>query len=135
MMAYCIRPAEGGPAMGRLAIVLALVIVSASPALATIDTKAEKGIASTYSTKLVGHATASGQLLNRDGFTAAHNTLPFGTRLVVTNKHNGRKVTVTINDRGPHHKGRIIDLSPAAASELGMRRAGLAPVELRVAVR
>jgi rare lipoprotein A len=119
--------------MRRLAVVFALLILSAAPALAKINAKAESGIASTYSTKLVGHATASGQVLKRDGLTAAHNTLPFGTRLVVTNKRNGRKVTVTVNDRGPYRKGRIIDLSPAAASELGMRRAGLAPVELRIA--
>jgi rare lipoprotein A len=119
--------------MRRLAVVFALLILSAAPALAQINAKAERGIASTYSTKLVGHATASGQVLKRDGLTAAHNTLPFGTRLVVTNKRNGRKVTVTVNDRGPYRKGRIIDLSPAAASELGMRRAGLAPVELRIA--
>src|ERR1700733_8959164 len=113
--------------MGRLAALLAILVLCASPALAKIEPKAQRGIASTYSMKLMGHATASGQLLDRDGFTAAHNTLPFGTRLVVTNKRNGRKVTVTINDRGPFRKGRIIDLSPAAASELGMRHAGLAP--------
>jgi rare lipoprotein A len=119
--------------MERLAFAIALLVFSVSPALAKVDTKAERGIASTYSLKLLGHATASGQLLDRDRFTAAHNTLPLGTRLVVTNKRNGRKVTVTVNDRGPFRKGRIIDLSPAAASELGMRRAGLAPVELRLA--
>jgi rare lipoprotein A len=121
--------------MGRLAIVVAFLVLCASPALAKIDAKGgERGIASTYSIKLVGHATASGQLLDRAGFTAAHKTLPMGTRLVVTNKRNGRKVTVTVNDRGPYYKGRVIDLSPAAASELGMRRAGLAPVEFHVAV-
>lgn len=119
--------------MARLAVVLAILVLSVSPALAKGEAKAERGIASTYSMKLVGHATASGELLDRDGFTAAHKSLPLGTRLVVTNKRNGRKVTVTVNDRGPFRKGRIIDLSPAAASELGMRRAGLAPVELRIA--
>ena len=117
--------------MGRLAALLALLVLVASPALA--NTRTESGIASTYSPKLLGHATASGELLDRDRFTAAHNTLPLGTKLVVTNKRNGRKVTVTVNDRGPFRKGRIIDLSPAAASELGMRRAGLAPVVLRIA--
>ena len=119
--------------MARLAVVLAVLVLSVSPALAKVNAKIERGIASTYSMKLVGHATASGELLDRAGFTAAHNTLPLGTRLVVTNKRNGRKVTVTVNDRGPFYKGRIIDLSPAAASQLGMRRAGLAPVELRIA--
>jgi rare lipoprotein A len=119
--------------MQRLAVVFALFVFSFSPALAKVEAKAERGIASTYSMKLVGHATASGERLDRNRFTAAHKTLPLGTRLVVTNKRNGRKVTVTVNDRGPYLKGRIIDLSPAAASELGMRRAGLAPVELRIA--
>lgn len=120
--------------MERLAVVVALLVLWASPALAKIEAKAERGIASTYSMKLVGHATASGELLDRESFTAAHNTLPLGTRLVVTNKRNGRKVTVTVNDRGPFRKGRIIDLSPAAASRLGMRRAGLVPVEFHVAI-
>ena len=121
--------------MARLAVGLALLVLSVSPALAKGDANTERGIASTYSTKLVGHPTASGEPLDRDGFTAAHKTLPLGTRVVVTNKRNGRKVIVTVNDRGPFYKGRIIDLSPAAASELGMRRAGLAPVEVRVAAQ
>jgi rare lipoprotein A len=72
-------------------------------------------------------------VLDRDGMTAAHKRLPFGTRLLVTNKRNGRKVVVTVTDRGPYKKGRIIDLSPAAASQLGMRRAGLATVDIRLA--
>ena len=121
--------------MERSAILFALFALCASPAFAKTEVKLEKGIASTYAMKFMGHTTASGQVLDRNGFTAAHNKLPFGTKLVVTNKRNGRKVEVTVNDRGPHHKGRIIDLSPAAASELGMRRAGLAPVEIRIAAR
>jgi rare lipoprotein A len=123
--------------MGRLATVLAILLLVTSPALAKINHHAqgdaERGIASTYSLKLLGHATASGARLDRDGMTAAHKSLPFGTRLIVTNKRNGREVIVTVNDRGPFKKGRIIDLSPAAASQLGMRRAGLAPVEIRIA--
>ncbi len=123
--------------MLRSALILALFALYATPALAKTDAKAEaraeKGIASIYSTKLVGHATASGALLDSHKMTAAHMRLPFGTKVEVTNRRNGRKVVVTVNDRGPHRKGRIIDLSPAAAAQLGMKRAGLAPVELRIA--
>jgi len=64
--------------------------------------------------------------------TAAHRTLAFGTRVKVTNRRNGRSVVVTINDRGPRHRGRIIDLSRAAARKLEMLDSGLAPVRLRV---
>jgi rare lipoprotein A len=123
--------------MGRLAAVVALIALVASPALAKINRHTEpggeQGIASTYSMKLMGHATASGAVLERDGMTAAHKHLPFGTRLLVTNKRNGRKVVVTVTDRGPYKKGRIIDLSPAAAAQLGMWRAGLASVDIRLA--
>ncbi len=66
--------------------------------------------------------------MNPGAMTAAHKTLPFGTRVRVTNKKNGRTVTVRINDRGPFIRGRVIDLSPAAARALGF--AGLAPVTL-----
>lgn len=121
--------------MARLAFLMAAVLLFASPVLARTNAKAETGIASVYSTALAGHATASGQLFDSERFTAAHRKLPFGTRVEVTNKRNGRKIVVTVNDRGPLPKGRIIDLSPAAAAQLGMKRAGLAPVELRIAAR
>jgi len=68
--------------------------------------------------------TASGARMNPDALTAAHKTLPFGTRVAVTNEQNGKSIVVTINDRGPFVKGRIIDLSRAAATELGFRNAG-----------
>jgi peptidoglycan lytic transglycosylase len=117
----------------RSAFFFAVLMLWAAPALAKSDLKAKEGIASTYAARFVGHTTASGQVLDRHRLTAAHKRLPFGTKLVVTNKRNGRHVVVTVNDRGPYRKGRIIDLSPAAAKELGMYRAGLAPVELRLA--
>lgn len=72
--------------------------------------------------------TASGAMMNPDKLTAAHRSLPFGTKLKVTNKDNGRSVTVTINDRGPFIKGRVIDLSRAAAERLGFKNDGVAPV-------
>ena len=120
--------------MVRTILSLALCALFATPALAHMDAKThakgERGIASTYSMKLVGHRTASGAVLDARHLTAAHPRLPMGTKLLVTNRKNGRKVVVTVNDRGPFRDGRIIDLSPAAAAELGMRRDGLAPVEL-----
>ena len=78
---------------------------------------AESGIASIYAYK--GEKTANGQRANPDGLTAAHKTLPFGTMVKVTNKKNGRTVVVRINDRGPFVRGRIIDITPAAAQTLG----------------
>ncbi len=75
---------------------------------------------------------ASGGWFNPKAMTAAHKTLPFGTRVRVTNKRNGRSVVVRINDRGPYIKGRIIDLSKAAAGKIGMRAAGVVPVSVTV---
>jgi rare lipoprotein A len=86
------------------------------------------GIASVYA--YAGEKTASGQFANPKGLTAAHRTLPFGTRVRVVNKRNNRSVVVRINDRGPFVKGRVIDLTPAAASALGF--SGLTPVALSV---
>jgi rare lipoprotein A len=87
---------------------------------------AQSGIASVYAYS--GEKTASGERARPGGLTAAHRTLPFGTKVKVTNKRNGRSVTVRINDRGPFVRGRIIDLTPAAAQALGF--SGLAPVEV-----
>ena len=75
---------------------------------------------------------ASGGWFNPNALTAAHKTLPFGTKVRVTNMRNGKSVTVTINDRGPYIKGRVIDLSRRAAGVIGMQGAGLAPVKLAV---
>jgi rare lipoprotein A len=89
---------------------------------------AQSGIASVYAYK--GGITASGERASPDKLTAAHRTLPFGSRVRVTNKRNGRSVVVRINDRGPFIKGRVIDLTPAGARALGF--SGLAPVTLDV---
>lgn len=75
---------------------------------------------------------ASGGWFNPNALTAAHKTLPFGTRVRVTNKRNGKSVVVRINDRGPYIKGRIIDLSKRAAGVIGMRAAGVVPVSVQV---
>jgi len=93
----------------------------------------EAGVASYYAHKYHGRKTASGERFDMNDMTAAHKTLPFGTRVRVTNVSNGKSVTVRINDRGPFVKGRVIDLSLAAAKKLDMVNAGLAQVRLRSA--
>ena len=75
---------------------------------------------------------ASGGRFNPNALTAAHKTLPFGTKVRVTNNRNGQSVVVTINDRGPYVGGRVIDLSAAAAGAINMKSAGVAPVSLAV---
>lgn len=90
-------------------------------------TSTQSGIASYYGYG-TGSQTASGQRFNPNAMTAAHRTLPFGTKVRVTNKRNGKTVVVTINDRGPFIRGRVIDLSTAAAGVIGMKSSGLAPV-------
>jgi len=90
-------------------------------------TSSQAGMASYYGTES-GSQTASGARFNPGAMTAAHRTLPFGTKVRVTNKRNGKSVVVTINDRGPFVRGRIIDLSTGAAGVIGMRGAGVAPV-------
>jgi rare lipoprotein A len=93
---------------------------------------AEEGLASWYGGKFQGRRTASGEIFDTRQFTAAHRSLPFGTRVLVTNLENGRSVEVRINDRGPFVAGRVIDLSLAAASAIGLSGRGLAAVRLEV---
>lgn len=88
------------------------------------------GVASWYGGKYHGRHTASGEKYNMRAMTAAHKTLPFGTRVRVYNLDNGKSTVVRINDRGPFVGGRIIDLSRAAAKEIGMVEAGLANVRI-----
>ena len=96
-------------------------------ALLSSNATAESGIASQY-----GYGpTASGERFSRGAHTAAHKRLPFGTRVRVTNKRNGRSVVVRINDRGPFIRGRVIDLTPAGAAVIGMSNS-IAPVTLEV---
>ncbi|MBB3182807.1 rare lipoprotein A [Halomonas fontilapidosi] len=96
------------------------------------DTTSEtqQGVASYYSDRFQGRTTASGEPFDQRALTAAHPTLPFGTKVLVTREDNGREVEVLINDRGPYAKGRIIDLSKRAAKELGMLQRGTVPVEI-----
>jgi len=93
-------------------------------------TMMETGLASWYGPKFHGKLTASGEVFNQEKFTAAHPTLPWGSRVKVTNLANGKSVDVRINDRGPFGKGRIIDVSRAAARALGMVGRGITTVRV-----
>jgi rare lipoprotein A len=90
------------------------------------------GLASFYAAKFNGKRTANGERFNPKLMTAAHLTLPFGTQLKVTNLRNMKSVIVRVNDRGPHVRGRIVDVSRAAAELIGMRHSGTARVELEI---
>lgn len=92
----------------------------------------EKGKASYYSKRFTGARTASGARLNNDSLVCAHRTYPFGTKLIVKNVTNGKEVVVKVIDRGPHVRGRIIDLSYAAAKQLGIIAQGIGVVEVSV---
>lgn len=92
----------------------------------------QEGFASYYGAEHHGRRTASGERFDAGRLTAAHRTLPFGTRVQVTNLDNGRKVVVTVTDRGPFRRHRVIDVSRRAAKELGFVREGTARVRLEV---
>jgi rare lipoprotein A len=102
-----------------------------SPADPTVPRR-QTGLASYYAGEHDGLRTASGERYDMDELTAAHRTLPFGTRVRVTNLQNGRRVVVRINDRGPFRRGRVIDVSYAAARRLGLVRSGVAKVRIQV---
>jgi rare lipoprotein A len=89
-----------------------------------------EGKASYYGARHHGRKTASGERFDQHALTAAHRSLPFGSRVRVTNLRNDKNVVVRINDRGPYAKGRIIDLSQRAAERLGMLRDGVVPVRV-----
>ena len=92
----------------------------------------QKGMASFYHDSLHGQKTASGQRYSKNRLSAAHKTLPLGTKIRVTDTLTGNSIVVQVNDRGPFVKGRILDLSREAASELGMIKKGVASVKLEV---
>jgi rare lipoprotein A len=118
-------PAASSPAANDQALATEF---QAAPALAIL-----KGEASYYSDGLAGHPTASGELYRPLGFTAAHRRLPLGTVLRITRSDGERTVYVRVNDRGPYgSKRRILDLSRAAAEQLGMLRAGVLQVRAEV---
>jgi rare lipoprotein A len=121
------------------AIALGLLLVSAPLAgcalpvpFADWPLAIERGEASYYAGEFHGRTAASGERFNMYQLTAAHRTLPMGTRVRVTNLRNGRDVVVRINDRGPFVQGRVIDLSYAAAKKVDMVTAGVVPVKLEI---
>ncbi|WP_373506177.1 septal ring lytic transglycosylase RlpA family protein [Aestuariivirga sp.] len=111
--------------MVRLAVA-ACVAAMAMGVFSSADA-AQTGVASYYKS---GKRTANGERFNPHGYTAAHRTLPFGTRVLVTNLKNGRSVIVRINDRGPFAHGRVIDLSLGAAKVVGLISSGVAKVKV-----
>lgn len=108
------------------------VVCSLLPVMATDALAIETGVASYYSDKFQGRKTASGERYDRNRLTAAHRTLPIGSQIEVTNLKNQNSVIVTVNDRGPYSGSRQLDLSYAAAKELGLVASGVAPVTYEV---
>ncbi|MGB5832762.1 MAG: septal ring lytic transglycosylase RlpA family protein [Thiohalocapsa sp.] len=115
-----------------LALVAALFATLSFPSVAASPGQVLKGIASYYHDSLHGNKTASGQIYNKNQMSAAHKSLPLGSKVRVTDVRTGKSIVVRVNDRGPFIKGRIIDLSRRAASELGMIRKGVTPVKVEV---
>lgn len=110
----------------RLLITSLLGFLFGIPAVAQV----QHGKASFYSKRATGARTSSGERLHHDSLTCAHRTYPFGTILRVTNERNGKSVLVRVTDRGPHRRGRIIDLSHSAAEQLGILAQGVAMVKV-----
>lgn len=111
-------------------ILITLMVLSAFTAVSAEKTVRQKGIASYYADKFEGRRTANGELYDHSKLTAAHLSLPFGTKVRVTNLSNNKSITVRINDRGPFVEGRVIDLSLSAAKAIGMLQSGTADVIL-----
>jgi rare lipoprotein A len=109
-----------------------LLLISWMGLFTLAQAQVQSGKASFYADKFEGQPTASGEKYKHNKLTGAHKTLPFGTKVKVTNTTNNQSVEVTINDRGPYVDGRIIDLSKAAAEQLGFVNLGLADVTLEV---
>ncbi|WP_248794860.1 septal ring lytic transglycosylase RlpA family protein [Pseudomonas sp. MWU13-2105] len=119
--------------MKRLLAAFALLSLLAGCASHDINPRGydETGMASYYGAKHQGKRTASGEPFDQHAMTAAHRQLPFGTRVKVTNLANDKSVIVRVNDRGPHTRGRLIDLSREAAAQLGMLQGGTARVRIQ----
>lgn len=101
------------------------------PSASTEVSGSETGLASFYAESYNGRKTANGEIFHSSALTAAHKTLPFGTKVKVTNLKNGKSVKVRINDRGPFISGRIIDLTKAAAKKIDMINDGVVKVKIR----
>ncbi|MBS0567062.1 MAG: septal ring lytic transglycosylase RlpA family protein [Proteobacteria bacterium] len=129
--ALWVRVSAAAIAVGVSAVASAQTKPAPADTHQTASTDASQhGLAAVYSDRLNGHRTASGERYNRDALTAANPSYAFGTKVKVTNKKNGKTVVVRVNDRGPVQKGRVIDLSVAAAHQLGMGRNSTVEVDL-----
>lgn len=117
---------------GHLARRLVWAVLILNSHLLMLHAQTETGYASFYAKRFTGLKTASGERLHNDSLTCAHKTLPFGTYLKVTNLNNQKEVVVRVNDRGPYIRGRIVDLTQHAASELGILRFGMGKVSIEV---
>jgi rare lipoprotein A len=117
-------------ALGMVGLSMPTGCILAPPSTVPDGEAAENGLASYYADRLQGRRTASGERYDREDLTAAHRLLPFGAVVQVTNLENGRSVRVRINDRGPYVRGRLIDLSYAAARQLDMLRRGVVKVRV-----
>jgi len=114
--------------LNRKIVLVAAALVTGLMTSVTGAMADQCGGASWYGPGFHGKKTASGERFNQNAMTAAHKTLPLGTVVKVTNQRTGKSIKVTINDRGPYAKGRIIDLSKAAAAQLGTKNAGVGKV-------
>jgi len=115
-----------------LALLAPVGCAGSRPPDSALEREVQVGFASYYGSRFHGARTASGERYDEKALTAAHRTLPFGTRVQVTNLANGRSVVVTITDRGPFARGRVIDLSRRAARKLDFLRDGTTRVRLEV---
>ena len=122
--------------MKRILLSTLLLGYFALPAISWGDSvtvgQKESGLAAVYSRRLNGHVTSSGQLFSESQMTAAHKTLPFGTRIKVTNPRNHRSVVLRVSDRGPMQQGRMLDITTAAAHRLGIPANSMRPVDMEV---
>jgi len=117
----------------RLGVMATVVVLAVLGVAAIVAAQAsEEGVANFYSDKFQGKKTSSGEVYDKDGLTASHKKLPYGTKVKVTNVENGKSVVVTINDRMKTSNPAVIDLTRRAAEELGFAKAGKAKVKLEV---
>jgi rare lipoprotein A len=130
------KPSSSKLALAALLTGLALPVAaqteSKAPPAASTGSGVETGKLAWYGKKFAGRKTASGERYNPNALTTAHNTLPFGTKVKVTNLANNKSVVVRVNDRGPHDGSRLGDVSAAAAKRLGMTKAGVIDARLEV---
>lgn len=119
-------------ALVSTALIASLMLIGVNAQARVPEGHAQHGVASYYHDRFHGRKTASGAAYNKNGLSAAHKSLPLGSEVRVTDSRSGKSVIVKINDRGPFVKGRVIDLSRAAAREIGLTSKGLSKVKVEV---